>query len=186
VLEGPTVAARRLALLALSAFVAGACGSEDAQEAPDVLDEVPEDLADLVDPGDAPDAPGGSCDADRLQWGLGGGLMLPGTDCLSCHRVGGSADDSVYSVAGTVFVDATCPEGVERAEVRVFDAGGREITLLTNAVGNFYTDEVLTPPLRTSVVVGGVETVMRTPFTNGSCAACHSEGSRLGFVYGGR
>jgi hypothetical protein len=175
----------RAALRVFAAVLLGACGDGAAEPGRDAVDDTAADAAELGDASEL-EAPGETCDADRLQWGLGGGLMLPGTDCLDCHRVGGSADDSVYTIAGTVLASATCPQGVEGAEVYVVDDAGTEVMLLTNAVGNFYTDEALVPPFRTRVVLGGVETPMFTPFRNGSCAACHYEGSRLGFVYGDR
>lgn len=43
--------------------------------------------------------------------------MLPGADCLECHVEDGAAADFPFTVAGTVFAAADCPEGAEAAFV---------------------------------------------------------------------
>jgi hypothetical protein len=114
-----------------------------------------------------------ACAVERPEWGHGGDLMLPGTDCLSCHQAGGHAADSPFTVAGTVFRDATCAEPVSGALVHVVDGDGLALALETNEAGNFFTDEALVMPVEISVEHGGG--VLRKPMAAGlgSCNACH-------------
>ncbi len=139
--------------------------------------------------------------------GLGGvPTMLPGSDCLRCHRPGGTAASHVWTVAGTVFPTATacpldggpgCGTGVEGVEVLVTDVNGRSFTLTTNAAGNFYTDQPLATlqtvmiqngthrmNMDVSIVGGGqallaMSTSGQAPTADGgvSCNACHALGS---------
>jgi len=125
-----------------------------------------------------------ACPTDQLAWGRGGELMLPGTDCMACHREGGRATDSVFTAAGTVFRGPTCPEGLQGAVVTVEDAEGTTVDMTTNAIGNFFTSLPLSPPLQVSVDVAG-ETVMMsgTPGT-GACGSCHELDRGAGLIWG--
>jgi hypothetical protein len=113
------------------------------------------------------------CAADHPDWGQGGDLMLPGTDCLSCHREGGSAAASPLTVAGTVFASAQCPDPAEGAVVHVRDADGTELALPTNEVGNFFTAEPLHMPLTVWIARG--DGVLDKPMgaVSGDCNGCH-------------
>jgi hypothetical protein len=79
--------------------------------------------------------------------------MAPGRDCGSCHRAGGQATNSPFTMAGTVFSDlnAACnPGGVANVFVEILDEKGelQENGLLrTNGVGNFYASFRYTTPL---------------------------------------
>lgn len=99
--------------------------------------------------------------------------MLPGTDCLSCHREGGSAADSPLSVAGTVFATAQCPDAADGVHVHVRDAEGTERALPTNEVGNFFTAEPLAMPLTVWITRG--DAVLEKPMStsSGDCNGCH-------------
>ena len=138
-------------------------------------------------PGDAgpPDSGGADagdgCEGLAFAWGRGGPSMLPGTDCLECHREGGDANTH-FTVAGTVFESTSCRRGVEGAIVRVTDSTGATLELTTAEVGNFFSDEPLVAPLRFSVEVAGVERTMATRVDEGSCASCHADGSTLGLL----
>jgi hypothetical protein len=89
--------------------------------------------------------------------------MLPGRDCGSCHRAGGQATNSPFTVAGTVFTDqnAPCnPGGLGNVYVEVLDDSGalQENGLLrTNGVGNFYSAFRYTTPLQVRVRQYGTE-----------------------------
>ncbi len=125
--------------------------------------------------------PAATCTATSLDWGFGGDWMLPGTDCLACHRPGGKAI-SVFSVAGTVFATAACPDGLADATVLVTDSQGTTVELATNEVGNFFTGDTLLPPLSVAVVTAGAVTEMVYPAQSGSCGACHVLDTPLGLV----
>lgn len=111
--------------------------------------------------------------------------MLPGTDCVECHRAGGSADQAIYAVAGTVFARPDCPIPAADATVRVMDGDGTIVTMITNGAGNFFTDQPLVPPYTVGVEVDGVVGTMRYPIDNGSCGRCHAPDSALGLVWAG-
>ncbi len=125
-----------------------------------------------------------SCDTTELDWGRGGEAMLPGTDCLGCHQQGGKAN-SVFTVAGTVMTSSTCPTAVKGATVMITDNGGSSFELLSNEVGNFFSSDPVQLPLTVSVQLDGAIYEMASPSPQGSCGACHSEGSQLGFVPAG-
>lgn len=107
--------------------------------------------------------------------------MLPGTDCLECHREGGDAN-TPFTVAGTVFESTSCKRGVENAIVRVTDSTGVMLELTTDEVGNFFSGESLVVPLVFSVEVAGVVRTMETAIDEGSCGSCHVDGSALGLL----
>jgi len=90
-----------------------------------------------------------------------GPLMKPGSDCLDCH---GGGEARTWTVAGTW--------GGQGNQAHLQDAAGKSFTLHTNQVGNFYTAESLTFPLRVSV--NGKP--MPDAVTNGSCNTCHGRG----------
>lgn len=102
-----------------------------------------------------------------------GPSMRPGEDCLSCHD---GDRGPKWSVAGTVFGDpqAAATGGVLAAQVLITDATGRNLTLTTNEVGNFYTAEELTFPIRVEVQKDGKRMAMSDSPPVGSCNYCHS------------
>jgi len=122
------------------------------------------------------------CESDRLDWGRGGELMLPGTDCIECHRARASAPDSSFSVAGTVFVTERCPTPVEDVIIHVTDGSERSVELHSNEVGNFFSEERLEPPFLIAVEYDGEVVEMEYEVDSGSCNRCHAQGSDLGFV----
>ena len=124
----------------------------------------------------------GGCMSEHLAWGRGGEFMLPGTDCLDCHRVDGDAE-SVFSIAGTITTSPLCPDPVEGAIVHVLDDAGVAVELVSNEEGNFFTTEALVPPFIVSVERDGHVLPMEFPASHGSCGGCHAEGSPLGFVW---
>lgn len=117
---------------------------------------------------------GPSCAVAAPLWGLGEGLMLPGTDCLECHVTGQVATQHPLTLAGTVFGARTCPSPAPEAVVRVVDASGVTVDLPVNAAGNFYTDRALAVPWTVSLVAGDAVTAMATRTSDGHCNRCHT------------
>lgn len=108
--------------------------------------------------------------------GGGSPTMQPGSDCLACHVQGGSAGNEPFTAAGTVFGSPTAAldQGVEGVEVLLSDAPGKTVTLVTNSVGNFYTQEPLVFPIRAKLRRGDSVAAMPFPIANGGCASCHT------------
>jgi len=110
---------------------------------------------------------------------LGGvttGKMYAGADCLACHAAGGLAAERPLTLAGSVFPSpqAGADEGMGGVEVAVTDAAGHTVTLSSNEVGNFFTDEQLAFPLSVEVRWNGAVARMSLPVPSGSCNACHA------------
>ncbi len=109
--------------------------------------------------------------------------MSPGQDCLICHAPGLRAAYRPWTVAGTVYQSPTDPAdaGIAGALVLLTDAAGKSLTLVSNAAGNFYTEEPLQFPLsHLEVDRDGVRMAMNldpalVPSAVGSCNRCHSE-----------
>src|SRR5690606_11123001 len=79
-----------------------------------------------------------------------GPTMRPGENCLRCHSPTGGVGAPVWSAAGTVYEsrDAERDEGIAGVRVIITGAGGEQVDLVANEVGNFYTDAPLTKPYR--------------------------------------
>lgn len=103
-----------------------------------------------------------------------GPLMTPGEDCLTCHSENGGA--RTFTVAGTVYdrFDARSDRGLDGAEVVITDATGKQLSLATNAAGNFYTDERLTFPIAAEVHRGDSVRRMGVRPPTGACSSCHN------------
>lgn len=131
-------------------------------------------------PGDSePDSPFEVCPVAAPDYGGAADLMLPGTDCLSCHVEGGHAR-SVFVAAGTVFTGATCPEPVVGATVHLVDSDGTALDVVTNEVGNFVVIDGLMPPLEVTITGDAGTATMSA--AGGGCGGCHAaEG--LGYVH---
>lgn len=102
--------------------------------------------------------------------------MRPGNNCLRCHQADGEAASAVFSFGGTVFPtsDANPCDGVPGVTIRVTDSLDRRVTVVSNAVGNFWSAEPLTPPLRMEAEYQGRVAVMPVTAPTGGCALCHS------------
>ena len=132
-----------------------------------------------------------------------GPSMLPGRVCGACHRSGGQAQNSPWTLAGTIYADgsAKCNSpGLAGASIQILytadDPMGRYRkndvqpggTLTSNEVGNFYSSGFFVTPLRIRVFTGPSdqptkEMYMTTlvgldPATNQSvrvdCNTCHN------------
>ena len=95
--------------------------------------------------------------------------MLPGRVCGACHRSGGQAANSPWTLAGTLYADGSSPcnnTGISKATIQVLytadDPMGRYQknavqpggNLITNEVGNFYTTAQFVSPMRIRVFTG--------------------------------
>lgn len=111
--------------------------------------------------------------------------MLPGSDCLSCHSRGSGEDEApAWTVGGTVFTDILGTDGTSGAIIRVTDSTGTTVTLESSRVGNFYTNERLTPPLTAQVETDGVVREMSQQVETGACNSCHQcDGAAHGKLY---
>ncbi|MEI8257962.1 MAG: hypothetical protein WCJ30_19980 [Deltaproteobacteria bacterium] len=163
---------RIVALTAAALSLAACTGMPVTRPPEDSLDVATDAMR--VDALDAVDAVILACTATSLDWGGAADRMFPGSDCIGCHREGGSAARHVYTVAGTVFTAPDCPAGLAGATVHIDDAAGHSVDLPTNEVGNFYTDMHLVPPLHTRVTAAGVTAEMFDGATTGSCNTCHT------------
>ncbi|MEY3902072.1 MAG: hypothetical protein RL189_1378 [Pseudomonadota bacterium] len=120
----------------------------------------------------------------------GNEFMNPGDNCLSCHGAGGkAADEAQFTLAGTVFPSATSAtnQGLEGVSIEVTDSSGKKISIKSNRVGNFFTSEAISYPLKSvKVSKDGKEASMGTQVSSGGCAGCHAQpasGGAPGRVY---
>lgn len=113
--------------------------------------------------------------------GCWSGTMKPGADCLRCHD---GSDGTRLSVAGTIFTSPTAGEegGLRDILIDLADSKGRVVSLASNEVGNFYTEEPLAPPLQVTLSRPGGASVS-TVAPSGNCNSCHAGGSSLGRIY---
>lgn len=113
----------------------------------------------------------GTCDGE-------GGEMLPGSECLACHSSGGAKEEGeeggTFTAAGTAFADLDGTAPLAGATVRITDAGGVIVELMTNNVGNFYTSDALTFPIDAEVEVDGTVKPMASSVDVGGCNSCHA------------
>lgn len=109
-----------------------------------------------------------------------GGSMLPGSDCLSCHRSGGAEEAPTWYAGGTAFVDDLGSDGASGATIKVTDSTGYTATMTTNSVGNFYTSHRLVPPLTATITTSAGTQAMGSTVNTGACDSCHSCGGEAG------
>jgi hypothetical protein len=130
---------------------------------------------------------------DAISGYSGSPVMNPGDDCLSCHVQGGLASGRPWTLAGTVFpaVDASPDAGLAQAQILVTDANGKQLTLLSNAAGNFYTAEPLADLVDIEIQKGDRRMIMQTSVVGGgalqlvgSCNSCHLVSATPGATLG--
>ena len=123
-------------------------------------------------------------------------LMLPGANCVSCHKQQGGPP---FYVGGTVYPSAHEPDncvGLGGVKVVITDANGNVFTIPVQANGNFYlwTQDPLVKPkgFKTPYSVkvtkpDGTERHMTETQTNGDCNSCHTAaGNGAGSLAPGR
>ena len=107
-----------------------------------------------------------------------GPLHRPGQPCLLCHD-GKVGDPGEFSVAGTIFLNATGATPAPGVVVTLTSANGATHTLTSNAAGNFYASPgQFTPAYPMSVVLTSSSTVVRMSTLigrAGACATCHQD-----------
>ncbi|HTV17714.1 MAG TPA: hypothetical protein VMG12_03560 [Polyangiaceae bacterium] len=114
--------------------------------------------------------------------------MLPGSDCVGCHRDEGARP---LVMGGTVYTLPTPNSqdhpplddcfGIEGIELQFTDAAGREFSTITNRAGNFYIEgdesDVTMPysvSMRWTRDGEPINTNMATLPRYGGCARCHT------------
>ena len=130
---------------------------------------------------DDDDSSAEDCAVDSYDWGQGGEWMLPGAACLSCHTEDGHAE-SGFSAGGTVFVSPTCPEPLPGVVIHIWDANRRWFRLTTNEVGNFWTADDVTVPVRIALEVDGELYWKPGLQPSLACNTCHSLGAPAGLI----
>ena len=105
-----------------------------------------------------------------------GPLHRPGQPCLVCHD-GNLRDPPGFSVAGTVYVNASDLTAAVDAGVMLTDSKGNAFNATTNQAGNFYilpSQFQPTYPMKVAVVYGNTTVKMTADVgRDGSCAKCH-------------
>lgn len=108
-----------------------------------------------------------------------------GQNCMDCHKAGGSAANAIWGVAGTVYNSTAGTTAVAKAEVRVVDASGKELSkVYSDNLGNFWSDTIvggLPGGAKVGVRNATVTKLMTTALTtqDASCqkAGCHVVGA---------
>ncbi len=121
---------------------------------------------------------------DSISGFSGSPTMNPGDDCLSCHHSdGGLASGRPWTLAGTVYpaANALADGGLGGAKILVTDVNGNQLTLSSNAAGNFYTAEPLADLAQIEVQNGDRRMIMQLSVVGsgslelvGSCNMCHT------------
>jgi len=130
----------------------------------------------------------GTCNTANESCGPGtcggeGASMLPGADCLSCHKAGGG-EAPRWTAGGTVFTDADGGDGASGVKVHITDSNGDTTTLTSNGVGNFYTAKTLVPPLTVELETANGTVAMGRDVSTGACNTCHTcDGEAGGKLY---
>lgn len=131
-------------------------------------------LAGGCDGAETPGDPAGNCAIGEWKEGdEGAPLMNPGQDCILCHADNEGPD---YTAAGTVMEDYDVADncfGVSGITVRITDADGAVLELLTNNAGNFFTREAIATPYNAEVELDGVVSAMATAQEDTDCMSCH-------------
>jgi mono/diheme cytochrome c family protein len=108
--------------------------------------------------------------------------MKPGSECQTCHVLGGDASGKEFDIAGTVYPTAHEPDdcdGTSSATVVITDAKGATTSLTVGTSGNFYHDNgfgflAIATPYTAVVTVGSKTRPMLTPQADGNCNHCHT------------
>jgi len=95
----------------------------------------------------------------------------PGAACRMCHPE--------MTAAGTLFADPAGSTYVQGATVRLTDATGSEIDIVTTYNGNFYTYGPLSFPVSALASRCPDTAAMSAPASHGDCNQCHGVGSRI-------
>jgi len=133
---------------------------------------------------------GGGAPADTTDTDTGPGNTSKtshnaGQDCLSCHKVGGTAESAaVFSTAGTIYKSNGSVQA--NATVNFYITGTNTLTgsFKTDDSGNFYTEVFVDGLYYGTPGVTGVDIEVQGPsglrtmpgiVSNGSCGTCHGK-----------
>ncbi len=152
-------------VLSLHVGLAG-CGEED-----EAGRGIPDDPATMCNEANEDCAPG-ICGGE-------GATMLPGSNCISCHRSGSGAGEAGegligFTAAATVFDNVYGDHPASGVKVRITDSTGTTVELTTNSAGNFYTSRSLVAPLQVELEKDGRTIRMMSSVMTGACATCHN------------
>ncbi|MFO0746000.1 MAG: hypothetical protein U1F43_10040 [Myxococcota bacterium] len=168
--------------------------AQDTATAQDTYVEPDPDVEDPSAPGPLPDmglpplgylnspplgATSTTCGTGAWWWGytIGSENMQPGGKCIDCHDNGKGPH---FSFAGTVmsdYDDADECRGIPGVTVDIIDADGQvALTMLTNAVGNFYSESTasIAMPYTARISLGSRVREMTEPTDRGDCNSCHT------------
>ena len=107
----------------------------------------------------------------------------PGLDCTGCHN-GSQTTSSPTSpphwyAAGTLYDSASGTKTVSGATMHITDKNGKTVTLVTADNGNFFTSEVLVPPLTVKGSLCPNNVAMNGSATTAFCNSCHNATFRI-------
>jgi len=106
--------------------------------------------------------------------------------CRSTVRTNGTAAGAIFGIAGTVYNSAAGTAPVAKAEVRIVDAAGKELSKVYSDVnGNFWSDTIVggvpggsKVGVRDATVTKLMSTALTTQDAGCSRATCHVIGSQ--------
>jgi hypothetical protein len=105
----------------------------------------------------------------------------PGQPCLECHTEDGEGPP--FSIGGTLYRDLVGSSAIAGATIRIGDATGRELPLITARNGNFWTEEPVTYPVQAIASSCPDARQMIAPIQagGGDCnrAGCHASSFRV-------
>ena len=118
---------------------------------------------------------------DQPQTAMGDGHHNPGDDCLMCHHQGGMAPP--YTFAGTLFGSSGGAQPIAGATIHLIDAMGTDVVVVSAANGNFWSTDLVVPPVLAFASSCPTVVPMIAPIntTDGSCntSGCHTSGFRV-------
>jgi len=155
----------------------------DQDAVPDPVEDPAPDAAEDVTPDateDAVDMPAEEMEPPACidpEPSPGDGEHHAGDDCLSCHA--SQPASRRWTVAGTLYSDASGSSAVSGATVEVVDSEGKTVGLVTHDNGNFYTIESFAFPVQVRASKCPDDAPMASAVTNGSCNSCHNSSFRI-------
>ena len=137
------------------------------------------------------DAASGGGQMDAIRWvdaapGTGNGLPClnagtptidghhnSGMDCMGCHT-----HDHGFTLAGTLYMNATGNTAFIGANITITDANDQQINIVTASGGNFWTKQAIAFPVTILASDCPSATKMNASVTTGHCnqAGCHPGG----------
>ncbi|MBW2260491.1 MAG: hypothetical protein JRG91_00850 [Deltaproteobacteria bacterium] len=160
--------AAAVVLLAAGCQGTGDIDLRDAASEP-ALDAAPDEASDPT-PGDGePD-----CEPENTPTGSEG--HQAGEDCMACHA--SMSGPTRWTVAGTLYSDASGSSPVSGATIIVNDAAGATLRLVTHPNGNFYTNEAVELPLSVAASLCPDSAEMLSSASSG-CNSCHDSSFRV-------